>query len=174
MSRPTRLKSNFLRQKVNRKVSFAELEIRVYPNTLGDHPDCKFGPPISIDWDHIQAEKVPLEEYEASRSPRRTIRQLQIPSYVRKRLLREEWGIPAEDLVEAAKEVRRIKKLREKSNSTAFLGPFEEAYENLIEMAQFSVKPIQFLILYMILGFKMLEMFKDENVNHNFLIEQLD
>jgi len=117
--------------KHRRKVSFTNLEIRTYANTLGDHPDCKFGPPISIDWEHIKADKIPLEEYEAERSPRRSRRQLQLPSYVRKRLLREQWGIPAEDLVEAAKEARRIQKLRQQSNLLAFLGPFEEWLEIL-------------------------------------------
>ena len=129
-------------QNEKRKVAFNDLEIRVYPNTLGDNPECRFGPPISIDWDPIGATTISLDNYEAQRSPRRSFSQMIMPSYVRKKILRDQWGIPAEELVEAAKEARRTRKARRWTARFAFLSPFEEYWENARERFQKSVKKI--------------------------------
>ena len=128
-----------------RKVVFKDLIIRTYRSTLGDHPECKFGPPISIDWDYIEENKISLDEYEAVRSPRRSPKQMQLPSYVRKRVLREQWGIPAEELVEAAKEARRIQKLRQRSNALIFLSPLAEFIENVRDFHQWLMNKFEML-----------------------------
>mmetsp|Transcript_12673 Transcript_12673/g.19489 ORF Transcript_12673/g.19489 Transcript_12673/m.19489 type:complete len:204 (-) Transcript_12673:62-673(-) len=37
-------------QKMRRRVSFSSVEIREYSITVGDHPHCKGGLPMSLDW----------------------------------------------------------------------------------------------------------------------------
>ena len=37
-----------------RHVHFGTVTIRRYQQTLGDHPDCDSGPPITLDWDYLQ------------------------------------------------------------------------------------------------------------------------
>lgn len=38
--------------KPKRKVHFGSVLIRDYNVTLGDHPSCSYGPPLTIDWDY--------------------------------------------------------------------------------------------------------------------------
>ncbi len=50
-------------------IKFATVTVRNYSMTLGDHPGCKFGPPVSIGWDYIEAPPLPVDEYESNHSP---------------------------------------------------------------------------------------------------------
>lgn len=70
-----------------RRVSFAALQIREYNQVLGDHPCCSSGPPISLGWDHVNTRRVDINEYERTRSPRRTRRQLKMRSDERRNIL---------------------------------------------------------------------------------------
>mmetsp|Transcript_24645 Transcript_24645/g.49801 ORF Transcript_24645/g.49801 Transcript_24645/m.49801 type:complete len:495 (+) Transcript_24645:347-1831(+) len=69
-------------------IKFATVTVRNYSMALGDHPGCKFGPPVSIGWDYIEAHPLPIDEYESNLSPHqqqhRRERQQQPP---RRRLL---------------------------------------------------------------------------------------
>jgi len=70
-----------------RRVSFAVLQIREYNQVLGDHPCCSSGPPISLGWDHVNTRRVDINEYERTRSPRRTRRELKMRSEERRNIL---------------------------------------------------------------------------------------
>lgn len=55
----------------SKKVSFSTLEIREYDVTLGDHPFCRDGLPMSLDWNYNEVSTVldvhPYEEVKAIR-----------------------------------------------------------------------------------------------------------
>jgi hypothetical protein len=82
-SRSNRLKSSIRK----REVSFHTVVIREYGMTLGDNPSCSYGPPVCLDWDYEETKKVKLDEYEQTRSKRRTMRQMVLSYYKRFEIL---------------------------------------------------------------------------------------
>jgi hypothetical protein len=46
------------------RVQFANVEIRSYAITIGDHPCCTIGCPITLDWDYTKEDTVSLHDYE--------------------------------------------------------------------------------------------------------------
>jgi hypothetical protein len=59
-----------------KSVSFANIKIRSHSIVIGDHPCCTLGFPLALGWDYTDAESLSLDKYEASRSPRRTRKEL--------------------------------------------------------------------------------------------------
>jgi hypothetical protein len=59
--------------KKGKHVTFGDLEIRFYPMTIGNHPDCYDGIPVSLGWDYDKERSIKLSvvEWERERSPRR-------------------------------------------------------------------------------------------------------
>jgi hypothetical protein len=56
-----------------RRVCFGYLEVRNYPMTVGDHPECSWGAPVTIEWDYESCLQTSVDNWEAARSPwRRT------------------------------------------------------------------------------------------------------
>lgn len=57
-------------------VHFQKLQIRTFPQILGDHPCCSRGLPLSLGWDYTSEYVVSVDEYEASRvrMPRKNLR----------------------------------------------------------------------------------------------------
>ena len=70
-----------------KKVSFGTVSVRDYDMILGDHPCCSYGPPMTIDWDYLEYEDLNVDDYEFFRPPRRSLRQMGINYYRRKRIL---------------------------------------------------------------------------------------
>lgn len=58
-------------QKMNKSVSFGDLEIRSYPVILGDNPFCHSGCPLQLDWTYVEQRAMAIDEYENARVPRR-------------------------------------------------------------------------------------------------------
>jgi hypothetical protein len=56
------------------KVHFSSIEIRSYIVTIGDHPCCTIGCPITLDWDYIMDDTISIDEYELQKC------QLHIPA----------------------------------------------------------------------------------------------
>jgi hypothetical protein len=52
-----------------RTVSFGNVHVREYSQTLGDHPLCETGCPLSLDWDYSVCESLTVDMYEESRNP---------------------------------------------------------------------------------------------------------
>eukprot|EP00934_Nitzschia_sp_Nitz4_P003514 Nitzschia sp. Nitz4//scaffold197_size40390//20741//21556//NITZ4_007517-RA/size40390-processed-gene-0.4-mRNA-1//1//CDS//3329540484//3504//frame0 len=88
-------------------VSFQDVIIRSYAQTLGDNPSVSYGPPISLDWEYHEASPVTLDHYENTRKPRRTLRQLVVSYYTRKNVLTWQYGFSEETLREAKKQVKK-------------------------------------------------------------------
>merc|ERR1711862_243674 len=61
-----------------KSVAFTNISVRNYNITLGDHPDCSYGPPICLSWDFEDYGEIKLIDYELSRPPRRSPRQMLI------------------------------------------------------------------------------------------------
>jgi hypothetical protein len=46
------------------KVQFSTVEIRAYTITIGDHPCCTIGCPITLDWDYLSDDTISIDDYE--------------------------------------------------------------------------------------------------------------
>jgi len=65
-------------------LSFGDIRIRKYDQTVGDNPCVSFGAPITLDWTYQEVEPIPVEDYEDRRGgPPRTARQMQMNYYRR-------------------------------------------------------------------------------------------
>merc|ERR1712151_813941 len=68
------LESASSEEKSNKSVGFANISIRNYNMTLGDHPNCSYGPPMCLSWDYEDSELTSLDDYEENRPERRKLR----------------------------------------------------------------------------------------------------
>ena len=99
-----------------KSVTFSFVQVREYNRVVGDHPDVRIGPPISLGWEYnIQLDQS-VDDYEASRPDRRK-RYLRLSSISRKNLLINVFGFTEHDIAVAEKEASKAHKQREQSNS---------------------------------------------------------
>lgn len=102
------------------RVSFGSIQVREYNRIVGDHPDVKVGPPISIGWDFVEHSAVSLDDYEATHPRKLFVRRL--TSITRKNLLEHVFGIPPEEIAAAEKENQKIRQRSTASSSSSPLG----------------------------------------------------
>jgi hypothetical protein len=95
-------------------VQFKEVNIREFKMTLGNHPSATSGPPVMLDWAETHSQSsMNLEDYEKSRPPRRTRRQLKLSLQQRHNILVKERGFSFEEVKgawQAALEIRKQRK----------------------------------------------------------------
>jgi hypothetical protein len=132
-----RISSNSSLCSSNRNVSFTEISVREYDVELSDHPSCSFGPPIQLGWEYEEKEKIPVEDYEGSRSPRREVHELVLSYNARRRLLKQS-GYKKKEILAVEKEVDRIKRER---LVTEFFLPYS-AIDETIEKVFVGVKQL--------------------------------
>ena len=110
--------SNRIRNK--RRVHFSNVEVREYPMILGDNPAVSSGPPITIDWEYSVRYQQDMDEHiKMTPLPRRSEKQMVMPSFYRKNLLREggysdndiQWASMEADFV-TSQRIATIKSLR--------------------------------------------------------------
>lgn len=94
--------------RLRRNVSFASVGIREYSQTLGDHPNVSYGPPLSLDWDYNDEIKLDVESYEAERPPRRSARGM-MQNYYQRRDILSRYGHTEEELKRSKKRINKIK-----------------------------------------------------------------
>jgi len=112
-------------------VSFGEVRIRSYEQTIGDNPSVSYGAPIALDWDYEEDLPVPLDEYEGAREgTRRTVRQLCLPYYVRKNLLTWRFGHSEQELEQAEREANKAKRQRELTKVLLPAHKIEDLFES--------------------------------------------
>jgi hypothetical protein len=99
-----------------KSVRFSAVQVREYNRIVGDHPDVRVGPPISIGWDYVEHEAQPVDRYEADRPPRSMLRRLS--SITRKNLLINVFGVSEQEIRAAEKEVQVILKSRERNSKS--------------------------------------------------------
>lgn len=90
------------------------MKVREYGVTLGDHPDCTRGPPLSLNWDYVELGTKKIETCESSRKARRARETLCMSLSARKQLLLNT-GFTKYELREAANEVKKVQKNRKSS-----------------------------------------------------------
>jgi len=47
---------------------------------LGDHPECRFGLPVTLGWDYLEYEPLSVDDYEIHHALRRPLQQMRLPS----------------------------------------------------------------------------------------------
>jgi len=126
-------KEDASKRRIRRRVSFSDLQIREYPRTVGDHPGAlgRDGPPVSIDWKHVEEHKVSVDEYEARRQPRRSKEQLIIPGFRRRQILMQEWGCKYDELKVAEKTSQKIILQRQMTFAMLPWSEMEELYQSV-------------------------------------------
>ena len=115
-----RLKSLAIFQKKQHSVEFSSITLRTYPIILGDHPNCKFGAPLSIGWEYDQCDDLSVNIYEKYRVNRRKMKQLYLNSGCRRMLLMKA-GYSLEEISEAINEVQ-IAQLHRKQSAEDDVG----------------------------------------------------
>ena len=111
-------------------VSFAQVQIRCYEQTVGDNPSVSYGPPITLDWDYEQMEPINIDAYEDARGKRRSLRQMVLSYYHRRNVLSWQYGVSDDELKVAKKQANKIK--FERAVTQAFLPVMglENAFES--------------------------------------------
>jgi hypothetical protein len=112
-------------------VSFGLIHVREYDCVVGDNPTVRVGPPISIGWNYVQKQGVPMDDYEKIKRPRTS--DLRMGSYTRKRLLRREFDVSLEDIRAAERIARTIQIQR---SQTAQQGKTGAVIEYAMESAR--------------------------------------
>jgi len=95
----------------DKSVNFSTLEIKSFPRRLGDNPSTTSGPALTIAWDAESTTTVEVEEYEATRGERRSLKDLRIPGYKRQAWLHEE-GVTLKEVKEAHAKTLQIQRER--------------------------------------------------------------
>eukprot|EP00566_Odontella_aurita_P014813 CAMPEP_0113582972 /NCGR_PEP_ID=MMETSP0015_2-20120614/32233_1 /TAXON_ID=2838 /ORGANISM="Odontella" /LENGTH=341 /DNA_ID=CAMNT_0000487747 /DNA_START=49 /DNA_END=1074 /DNA_ORIENTATION=+ /assembly_acc=CAM_ASM_000160 len=133
MPRPSSLKRSESKNSVNRNISFSSIEIREYSITLGDHPNCSYGPPVSLGWEYNDVGTVDMEKYDASKmssstqSKKRMVRTL---SWNQRQELLKMKGFTQIEIDASMKEVERMKMKRSVTKALKVTGRTEEALES--------------------------------------------
>jgi len=94
--------------KTKKSVNFGSVLIREYVRTVGDHPDCKEGPPITIGWEYIEMPPQDLEAFEETQ----TRRNIHLSSIKRKEILVKEYGVAKVEIRRAEMAVQETSRLR--------------------------------------------------------------
>lgn len=68
------------------QVSFGSIETIEIPMILGDHPECKYGPAVTLSWDVQERNRMDIDEYEANRPRRRSSKEFRLSSVDRRRM----------------------------------------------------------------------------------------
>lgn len=98
----------------SRVVRFDSVVVREYEIILGDNPSVSDGAPISLGWNYTSMEPIELDDYEIMQiysKASRPSRCFMMPSSQRTSLLRNA-GFTEKEIVDAAMEVKRIRKRR--------------------------------------------------------------
>ena len=106
------------------KVSFSEVQVRMYPVTIGISPGGVSGPPLSLSWNYTSLGRATVEDFEKHRKDphfkRRNLRDMHISVPRRIALLRSA-GFTDKQIYEAAREAAKVRLERRKSVQEAIL-----------------------------------------------------
>lgn len=94
---------------VAKRVGFANVQVREYSVTIGDHPCCTMGCPLSLDWDYAAESVTPLDRYEAQRPQRRSRHDLRTTAAQRMQILSEDGGVSDGELRRATRKLHRAR-----------------------------------------------------------------
>jgi hypothetical protein len=105
------------------RVGFTSVQIRSFDRIVGDHPDVRNGPPLSIGWEYVQDAPLGLDDYESykaellKRSNKPFMFGLRRLSSERRNIVLGTFGVTPEEIKKAEAEVRRVQKQRKQTNN---------------------------------------------------------
>lgn len=117
------------KSKNNRRVSFGEVECRIYDRTAGVHPAVHSGPALDFDWSYATAKSIALEEYEASNPKTRTRSELVVPKSQRINILRRQYKVPRALIANSVRSISQTRKQRRQTVNNLGFAEFEEKIE---------------------------------------------
>ena len=94
-----------------KKVTFDSLDVHEHAILLGDNPSVSSGPPLTISWEAQASVHLSIDEYEASRPPRRHKEEMHVPREIREDWLRQA-GYARSHFAEVNKMILKTKKER--------------------------------------------------------------
>lgn len=101
-------------------VSFCQIEIREYEQTLVDNPCVTKGPPIGLDWNYEECGSFQVDDYELHKGANRRSRSMMmIPSFVREKQLCQEWNVTKAEIQKMKKKVSKQKRQRYVSSNNS-------------------------------------------------------
>lgn len=100
--------------RLRKTVSFGNVGVREFNRTVGDHPACTSGPPMTIDWMFVEQRPVTVDNYEGQQHGRRH-GLFAVPSEIRKEILQHGFQVPEEEILAAEKLATKAAKQREKT-----------------------------------------------------------
>jgi hypothetical protein len=128
--------SNVVPTPLKKSVSFDYVEVREYARILSDNPAVRKGPPVGLDWEYIVTFCLAVDDYEKKRGNRRSYNELQMPRYLREKLLEEHCGVTERELALCMREITKIKRQRQQSVA------FQDGAQVLFEKAGRGLKRI--------------------------------
>jgi hypothetical protein len=113
---------------IKKSVSFHNIYVRDYDQTIGDNPSCSCGTPVSLDWNYEENEALNIDIYEGNRLRRRSLRDMHVNYYQRKHLLSLRHS--EEEIKEGKKAAEKIKFQRSVTNHLISLMKLEDILES--------------------------------------------
>ena len=107
-----------------KRVRFSNIEIRLYNLTLGDHPECRSGPPTSLSWDYVLKNRIDVETHEKQMASSRRQRKSQRMSPTSRENMLKEAGFSRAEQYKAIVNARKTRTRRIHSNDFARLHLF--------------------------------------------------
>jgi hypothetical protein len=138
ISTSTSRNTDALPSRKKNKVVFDKVAIREHKVTIGDNPACSYGTPISLDWDYMDFEDLPLTDYEmhkftSGRGRPRTLRQLYMNHFQRIERLQQE-GYTMEQIKKSKHDTNKARKQREMTRFLSHAKVFVHL-EDMVESA---------------------------------------
>lgn len=95
-------------------IRFDDIEIREYCRTVGDHPSCSSGPPVTLDWKYNpNTKKYTVDDFEKKRGGRRRDNfEMILPRMARHDMLKKEWNVSQAQIAAAVRSTIKVKSQR--------------------------------------------------------------
>lgn len=102
-------------------VKFAQVQVRSYAITIGDHPCCTLGCPVTLDWEYTSDDATTVDQYETERCERRRNRnELRTSPEERTELLLQNQQLSECEIRRASRKLHRARSCSARMNETFF------------------------------------------------------
>ncbi len=115
---------------MRRNCSFSVVDIREHERIAGDNPCVTRGVPLSIGWGYIQHQPIELDRYEKAKGPARDKIEMLVPADIRRRMLRDEFGVSFTTMDAAIKEVNITKRNRRYTVANEHMDAWKEVLQS--------------------------------------------
>eukprot|EP00980_Cylindrotheca_fusiformis_P004757 scaffold1016_cov105-Cylindrotheca_fusiformis.AAC.3 len=111
----------------SRKVRFEKVQIREYPICIGDNPSSAQGPPLSIEWNHVDEQEYELPNNYVDMK-KRTLGEMNVSALERKRILQDA-GYSTKEINRELKKVNRARAKRRRTVGRLQLFKLQDRFE---------------------------------------------